>query len=120
MGKGRPYSGQKPSTPTHHSFLSCQLDVAEKALPRSSTQKEKQKALVDNTVAEEIVFDKAEQAEQFSTEKSQLHGGIEGLEEQLKTAEGEEKQVVALELEHMKEQLATLDLIIAEVLEEKK
>jgi len=28
--------------------------------------------------------------------------------------------VVSLELEHMKEQLATLDLIIAEVLEEKK
>jgi hypothetical protein len=27
---------------------------------------------------------------------------------------------VSLELEHMKEQLATLDLIIAEVLEEKK
>ena len=97
-----------------------QLDAAEKALPRSARQREKQKAWVDNTVAEEIVFDKAEQAEQFSTEKSQLHGGIAALEEQLKTAEGEEKQVVSLELEHMKEQLATLDLIIAEVLEEKK
>ena len=97
-----------------------QLDAAEKALLRSARQREKQKAWVDNTVAEEIVFDKAEQAEQFSTEKSQLHGGIAALEEQLKTAEGEEKQVVSLELEHMKEQLATLDLIIAEVLEEKK
>ena len=97
-----------------------QLDAAEKALPRSARQREKQKAWVDNTVAEEIVFDKAEQAEQFSTEKSQLHGGIAALEEQLKTAEGEEKQVVSLELEHMNEQLATLDLIIAEVLEEKK
>ena len=97
-----------------------QLDAAEKALLRSARQRVKQKAWVDNTVAEEIVFDKAEQAEQFSTEKSQLHGGIAALEEQLKTAEGEEKQVVSLELEHMKEQLATLDLIIAEVLEEKK
>ena len=97
-----------------------QLDAAEKALLRSARQREKQKAWVDNTVAEEIVFDKAEQAEQFSTEKSQLHGGIAALEEQLKTAEGEEKHVVSLELEHMKEQLATLDLIIAEVLEEKK
>jgi small-conductance mechanosensitive channel len=97
-----------------------QLDAAEKALLRSARQREKQKAWVDNTVAEEIVFDKAEQAEQFSTEKSQLHGGIAALEEQLKTAEGEEKQVVSLELEQMKEQLATLDLIIAEVLEEKK
>jgi len=97
-----------------------QLDAAEKALLRSARQREKQKAWVDNTVAEEIVFDKAEQAEQFSTEKSQLHGGIAALEEQLKTAEGEEKQVVSLELEHMMEQLATLDLIIAEVLEEKK
>jgi hypothetical protein len=76
--------------------------------------------LVDNTVAEEIVCDKAEQAEQFSIEKSQLHGGIAALMEQLETAEGEEKHVVSLELEHMKEQLATLDLIIAEVLEEKK
>ena len=42
------------------------------------------------------------------------------MKEQLETAEGEEKHVVSLELEHMKEQLATLDLIIAEVLEEKK
>ena len=97
-----------------------QLDAAEKALPRSARQGEKQKALVDNAVAEEIVCDKAEQAEQFSIEKSQLHEGIAALKEQLETAEGEEKQVVSLELEHMKEQLATLDLIIAEVLEEKK
>ena len=97
-----------------------QLDAAEKALPRSARQREKQKAWVDNGVAEEIVFDKAQQAEQFSIEKSQLHGGIAALKEQLETAEGEEKQVVSLELEHMKEQLATLDLIIAEVLEEKK
>lgn len=97
-----------------------QLDAAEKALPRSAGQREKQKALVDNTGAEEIVCDKAEQAEQFSIEKSQLHVGIAALMEQLETAEGEEKHVVSLELEHMKEQLATLDLIIAEVLEEKK
>ena len=97
-----------------------QLDIAEKVLPRSATRKEKRKASVDNTMAEEIVFDKAEQAEQFSAEKSQLYEGIAALEEQLKTAEDAEKQVVALELEHMKEQLATLDLIIAEVLEEKK
>ena len=97
-----------------------QLDAAEKALLRSARQREKQKALVDNTVAEEIVCDKAEQAEQFSIEKSQLHVGIAALMEQLETAEGEEKHVVSLELEHMKEQLATLDLIIAEVLEEKK
>ena len=97
-----------------------QLDAAEKALPRSARQREKQKAWVDNAVVEEIVFDKAQQAEQFSIEKSQLHGGIAALKEQLETAEGEEKQVVSLELEHMKEQLATLDLIIAEVLEEKK
>ena len=97
-----------------------QLDAAEKALPRSARQREKQKAWVDNALAEEIVCDKAEQAEQFSIEKSQLHGGIAALKEQLETAEGEEKQVVSLELEHMKEQLATLDLIIAEVLEEKK
>ena len=97
-----------------------QLDAAEKALPRSARQRERQKAWVDNGVAEEIVFDKAQQAEQFSIEKSQLHGGIAALKEQLETAEGEEKQVVSLELEHMKEQLATLDLIIAEVLEEKK
>ena len=96
-----------------------QLDIAEKVLPRSATRKEKRKASVDNTMAEEIVFDKAEQAEQFSAEKSQLYEGIAALEEQLKTAEDAEKQVVALELEHMKEQLATLDLIIAEVLEEK-
>lgn len=97
-----------------------QLDAAEKALPRSARQREKQRAFVDNALAEEIVCDKAEQAEQFSIEKSQLHRGIAVLKEQLETAEGEEKQVVSLELEHMKEQLATLDLIIAEVLEEKK
>ena len=97
-----------------------QLDAAEKALLRSARQREKQKAWVDNTVAEEIVCDKAEQAEQFSIEKSQLHVGMAALKEQLETAEGEEKHVVSLELEHMKEQLATLDLIIAEVLEEKK
>jgi len=95
-------------------------DVAEKVPPGSAAQRKKQKASVDNMMAEEIVFDQGEQAKQFSTEKSQLHKGIAALEEQLKTAEDEEKQVVALELEHMKEQLATLDLIIAEVLEEKK
>jgi len=97
-----------------------QLDGAEKILPRSATRREKKKASIEKTVAEEIVFDKAEQAEQFSAEKAQLNEGIAALEEQLKTAEDEEKEVVTLELEHMKEQLATLELIIAEVLEEKK
>jgi len=87
-----------------------------RVVPVPLTTMEKKSSSVDNSSAEDIVFDKAEQAEQFNSEKAQLKSGIVDLEEQLKVAKGDEKAVIALELEHLKEQMATLELIIAEVL----
>ena len=92
-----------------------QLDTSIKVVPRSATRQEVKTSSSEQPVAEDILFDKAEQAEQFHVEKAQLKQDISELEEQLKAAEKEEKEVLALEIEHLKEQLSTLELIISEV-----
>lgn len=95
------------------------LDGSEKILPEVATRKEKRTASAENVVAEEVMFDKAEQAEQFNLEKSQLLQSITALEEQLKDVDKDEKSVISLEIEHLKEQMVTLELIISEVLDKK-
>jgi small conductance mechanosensitive channel len=95
------------------------LDGSEKILPKVATRKEKRTASEDTVVPEEVMFDKAEQAEQFNLEKTQLLQSIAAFEVQLKDAGKEEKDVISLEIEHLKEQMETLELIIAEVLQKK-
>ncbi|MFT4711998.1 MAG: small-conductance mechanosensitive channel [Candidatus Azotimanducaceae bacterium] len=95
------------------------LDGSEKILPKAATRKEKRTASEDNVVAEDVMFDKAEQAERFNLEKTQLLQSIAAFEVQLKDAVKEEKDVISLEIEHLREQMETLELIIAEVLQKK-
>ena len=95
------------------------LDGSGKILPEIATRKEKRTASAEKVVAEEVMFDKAEQAENFNLEKSKLLQSITSFEEQLKDADKDEKSVISLEIEHLKEQMVTLELIIAEVLDKK-
>ncbi len=61
------------------------------------------------TVAEDVVFDKAEQAEQADKEKKQLTSEIQRLEDSLKEATDEEKKRIKETVEEVRKRLAALN-----------
>lgn len=63
----------------------------------------------NETVAEEIVFDKAELAEQTQKERDQLVGDIKRLEESLKEAPEGEKDGINAAIEKLRERLVAFD-----------
>ncbi|NDV62161.1 mechanosensitive ion channel family protein [Puniceicoccales bacterium CK1056] len=66
------------------------------------------KSVTAATEAEKIVFDKAEEAEAREFERESLKAEIQKLEEELKLAEGDEKERLRYQLEGSKEALETL------------
>lgn len=65
-------------------------------------------------IAEEIMFDKAERADQFEEEKQALHAAIKTLEEQLKESGGEVRENIRRAIEDNQKRLAILKATAAE------
>ncbi|MEO4045943.1 mechanosensitive ion channel domain-containing protein [Pseudomonas sp. CAU 1711] len=63
----------------------------------------------DKVDAEELVFDKAEQAERMSIERKGLRAEIEALEAELKAAEDATRESLMLRLEALRERLQSLE-----------
>ncbi len=82
-----------------------QLDKEQKILaaPQRKSAKKKNK-----TQAEEMVFDKAEQAEQIENAIAMLKDDIEELEEKAKDASRDEKSRLEDQIEHKKENLISI------------
>ena len=61
----------------------------------------------EQTVAEDIVFDKAEEAQQAEEVKHELNERLAKLKEQISEAQGEQKDKLAAKLSHLEETLKT-------------
>ncbi|QBG47961.1 mechanosensitive ion channel [Verrucomicrobia bacterium S94] len=81
------------------------LDENRKAIPPSVSVETPSSA----PAAEEIIFDKAEEAERQETEKQTLQHNLETLEQELKTAEGDEKKKLKAQLQTLSQRLDNLN-----------
>ncbi|MGX5173031.1 mechanosensitive ion channel domain-containing protein [Aliikangiella sp. IMCC44653] len=82
------------------------FEVAEKVIPRR-----KLKTVIEETnVAEDIVFDKAEQAQKTEEQQQRLNQQIAALEEQLKLLPSESQQRVEKQIEKLKLKLEAIDI----------
>ncbi|MBV1913836.1 MAG: DUF3450 domain-containing protein, partial [Pseudomonadales bacterium] len=64
----------------------------------------------DEPIAEEMVFDKAEQAEQINKEKSELVAALEELQSIKKNGSDDEKAAIKEQIERIQDQLKALEL----------